>query len=365
MPGILISGNGVAGPVLAYWLAREGFEVTVVERAAGVRSSGAPVDVRGPAVPVVEAMGVMAGLRAAATRVTHLVLLGRDGHRIARVAIGSLGGAGLEVPRGDLSAVLYGAARDDAEFLFGDSIASLDQDARGVDVTFERAAPRRFDLVVGADGLHSNVRRLAFGPESRFVTGLGMHLAATRYPDELDPAEAILYNTPGRAVALHPAAGRAIAAFFFHGGPVAAGPQAGRRALTRAYEGEGWRVPELVARACESDDLYLDAVSRVRLDTWSNGRVVLLGDAATSVSIFGDGSSTAIAGARRLATALAAHRDDHAAAYRSYEEAHRPVVATKHRKAWAARALIAPGSAVGLAARNLALRAVGLFDRHR
>lgn len=152
-PSVLISGAGVAGPTLAYWLAHHGIRATVVERAQGVRSSGNPVDVRGPALPVAEGMGLMAGLRAAATQATGMRVIDADGRQIVRVPLpasrSAAGNAEVELPRGDLAALLYQAARDRAEFLFDDTIVDLSPDAAGVDVTFDRAAPRRFDLVIG------------------------------------------------------------------------------------------------------------------------------------------------------------------------------------------------------------------------
>lgn len=165
---VLISGAGVAGPTLAYWLARRGFRPTVVERAQGLRSSGSPVDVRGPAVAVADAMGIMPRLRAAATSATTLTFLGAGSLPMQRAGSGA-----VELPRGDLASILWQAARDDAEFLFDDTITTLTQDGSGVDVTFDRAAPRRFDLVVGADGLRSAIRRLAVDP--RPPVALGQH----------------------------------------------------------------------------------------------------------------------------------------------------------------------------------------------
>src|SRR5579863_9804450 len=135
---VLISGAGVAGPTLAYWLARAGFRPTVVERSAGQRSSGNPVDVRGEAMEVAARMGVLPGLRAAATSVSAMDFVNADGRRVGRIAVGRTDGSELEVPRADLASVLYEAARSDAEFAFGDSIAGLRQDAGGVDVTLER-----------------------------------------------------------------------------------------------------------------------------------------------------------------------------------------------------------------------------------
>src|SRR6266540_1571447 len=259
---VLISGAGVAGPTLAYWLVRAGFRPTVVERATGQRSSGSPVDVRGPALPVVERMGVVDALRVAATQATGIRFVdssGRLSRRMSRPSRRSAAGTPeIEVPRADLARVLCAAAGDDAEFVYDDTITRLDQDPGGVDVTFESGPARRFGLVVGADGLHSAVRLLAFGPERDFVRHLGVYVATTPLgePPE-EPHDVLLHNTPGRLVAIHPVRGEAGVAFIFRHPAVPGFDHRDlaqhRRILAGAYAGErGWRVPELLPGRCGS-----------------------------------------------------------------------------------------------------------------
>ncbi|MEV4146712.1 FAD-dependent monooxygenase [Amycolatopsis sp. NPDC049691] len=365
---VLISGAGVAGPTLAYWLARAGFRPTVVERAAGLRSSGSPVDVRGPPSRVADRMGITAELRAASTAVTSLKFVDDAGRRTGRVAMS--GGSGIELPRTDLAAILYEAAREDAEFVFHDSITELDQDAGGVDVTFERGAPRRFDLVLGADGLHSGVRRLAFGPEHAFVEHMGVYVATLPLAEPpADRTELVMYNSPGRAVAVHPSRGRAIAAFLFRGAAVPGFDHRDvvlhKRMLAEAYEGAGWRVPELLERVREAGDLYLDSVSRVTMAGWSSGRIALAGDAASCVSLFGDGSTLAMAGAYTLAAELGRTPGNPAAAFRRYEAAHRKLVEPKQRTVSTAAALLIPATRGGLAIRNFGTRLLPLVTAAR
>lgn len=360
---VLVVGAGVAGSTVAYGLARNGWRPTVVERAGGLRSSGAPVDVRGPAVPVVERMGVLPRLRAAATRATRLDFVDGRGRRIGSIPQRSGAGTEVELARGDLAAILADACRDDVEFCFDDTVASLADDGHGVDVAFERAAPRRFDLVIGADGVHSRVRALAFGPESRFVRHLGLYVATlTLDGPAADPHTVVMHNTPGRSVTVHPATGRSLAAFIFRSPYL---PDLDHRDVARhkrlvvaAYAGGGWRLPELLDRVHTADDLYFDAVSQVRMDGWSRGRIGLLGDAATCASLLGDGSSTAIAGAAVLAEALAAHPDDSAAALRAYEATHRALVESRQRAVRPGAAFLVPATGGGLGARNLAVRLV-------
>ncbi|SNR91546.1 FAD-dependent monooxygenase [Actinoplanes regularis] len=352
----LVSGAGIAGVTLAYWLTRGGWQTTLVERAGDLRSSGNPVDVRGPALSVAERMGILPELRAVATHAKAIRVLDSTGRSVARIPMSSRNGD-IEVLRGDLARVLWSAGRDDAELLLDDTITDLRQDPDGADVTFERAAPRRFDLVVGADGLHSTVRRIVFGPEREFSEYLGLYVATVQLGGApAEPDEVVLLNVPGRLLALHPARGEAGAAFIFRH-PEIPGLERGdagrqKQVITASYQGIGWRVPELLDRLEAADDLYFDAVSRISLDSWSRGRVVLLGDAASCVSLLGDGSTLAMAGADRLAAALAETPADLGAALRRYESGHRRLTGPKHRHIHRAAGLLVPASRFGLAARN-------------
>lgn len=359
MTDVLISGAGIAGPTLAYWLARHGFRPTVVERYQGLRSSGNPIDVRGPAVPVADGMGILPRLRASATDATGMVVLDGGGRPVARLGLPAHRDGEVELPRGDLAATVADAARDHAEFVYDDTIVSLAQDGDGVDVTFDRTAPRRFDLVIGADGLHSTVRRLAFGPEERYVRHAGLFVATMPLGEPADlPHDIVLYNTPGRLVSIHPARGKALVAFIFRGTAngfdyldTAAYP----RLVAGAYAGVGWQVPRLLDRLRHTDEVYLDSVSQVRLDTWTRGRVTLVGDAASCVSLLGDGSSLAMAGAHTLASELA-ECSDHGTALRRYEAAHRRLVEPRQRGMGRGAALLVPRTRFGVATRNLAAR---------
>ncbi|HEV7712554.1 MAG TPA: FAD-dependent monooxygenase [Asanoa sp.] len=358
MTSVLISGAGVAGPTLAYWLARYGFEATVVERGGAPRSSGNPVDVRGPGWAVANRMGIVPQLRAAATQATAMLLVDADGRARGRIPMPATQGNEVELPRGDLASLLFDAARGDAEFVWDDTITALAPDAGGVDVTFERMAPRRFDFVVGADGLHSTVRRLAFGPERDFVRHLGLYVATVALGSD-EGTDVILHNTPGRLLSIHPARGAALAAFIFRSPPVAGFDHRDmhqhKQIVTQAYAGTGWRVPELLERVAAADDLYFDSVSGVRLDSWSRGRIGLLGDAASCVSLFGDGSSMAMAGAETLAAALAA---DPAGGFARYEAAHRRLVGPKQRRVALSAGMLVPKTRLGLVARDLTARVV-------
>lgn len=365
MKTVLIVGAGVAGSTVAYWLARSGLAVTVVERASGDRSSGSPVDVRGPAYGVAERMGVLPALRSAATRATGISAVDRHGRRIGWAPM--QWGDGIEIPRSDLAAILADAGRNAAEFRYGDTVTAFDQTAAGVEVSFECGKPQQFDLVVGADGLHSRVRELAFG--GGLIEHLGMYVATVDLADEVEGDTVLMYNEPGRMVAVHPATDRGIAAFIFRHPALRdfdhRDSSAHRDVVARAYAGMGWQVPDLLRQVREAPDIYFDSVSRVRMDTWSCGRIVLLGDAASCVSLLGDGSSLAIAGAATLSECVAAYRDDPSKALREYESRHRRLVMPRQRWMGPGSRVIVPASAAGVLARNTALRVTGGIRRAR
>jgi 2-polyprenyl-6-methoxyphenol hydroxylase-like FAD-dependent oxidoreductase len=219
--------------------------------------------------------------------------------------------------------------------------------------------------VVGTDGLHSAVRGLVFGPDAEFVRHLGLYVATLPLDrPATDPTTVVMHNTPGRSASVHPVRGNALAAFIFRS-PAVPGlghhdTERHRQIVLDAYAGGGWQLPDLLDRVRTADDLYFDSVSQVRLPTWSRGRVALLGDSASCVSLFGDGSSLAMTGAATLAEALAATPDDHAAAFHAYEARHRALVTPRQRSHVLASALLVPGTRGGLAVRNLAAR---LFSR--
>lgn len=365
---VLISGAGVAGSSLAYWLVQAGFTVTVVERAAGQRSSGSPVDVKGPAVEVVEQMGIMPQLRAAATRANRLVFVDSDGRERGgfsrKVFQGSAGDREVEIARADLVAILQSAACENVDIRWGDTITELTQTGDGVQVGFQQAEPARFDLVVGADGLHSTVRRLTFGPDTDFIQHMGMYVATALVDRPIrDEHQVVMLNTPGRAFCVHPAHENPIAAFMFRH-PAVPGfdhhdSASHKRLVAQAYTGRLGRFAGYLDQIQAVDDLYLDSVSRVRLPHWSTGRVTLLGDAATSLSLFGDGSTLAIAGAHTLAEELTRSPCDLPTALARYERRHRVSVDAAQRGYVASAMVLVPRSRASIVLRNTVSQLLG------
>ncbi|GAA2292065.1 FAD-dependent monooxygenase [Nonomuraea roseoviolacea subsp. roseoviolacea] len=368
---ILISGASIAGLTLAHWLARHGFRPTAVERAPAPRAGGNGVDVRDDAVEVVERMGLMSRVRELAADVQGMKFVDAADRAVAR--IDTRDPASVEIMRGDLVALLREVT--DVETMSGDSIAGLEQDDDGVTVTFERAPARRFDLVVGADGMHSNVRRLAFGPEERFVEFKDHYFAFAATDAALGEDRWVtMFNTPGRMTGIyrsgnHP---QAKAYFMFRSAPLDLDHRdvAGhKRLISEVFGGDSsWRTRELLDAALADPDFYFDALGQVRMDSWSDGRVALVGDAAWCASpASGAGAELALVGAYRLAGELAAAGGDHRVAFARYDAAHRPLVDRKQQIGPNVR-LMVPKTEGGRCVRDVVARlplmkAVGAVER--
>jgi 2-polyprenyl-6-methoxyphenol hydroxylase-like FAD-dependent oxidoreductase len=358
---ILISGASVAGPALAWWLAKHGFQPTVVERAPHLRGGGYAVDFRGAAhLSVLAKMGLLDQVRARQTHLSAITYVDRDGRPTASMPPGIFAGD-VEILRGDLGQILYEATRDGTEYLFGDSVAGLHQEDAGVHVTFARSSPRTFDLVIGADGLHSGVRALAFAGQPDPVADLGLYVAIFSVPDRygLDH-EGLLHSVPGRTAAVFsaPRTGRAVAQFFFAAPDGRRlefdyrDPAQQREILASVYADVGWHVPDLLGQPPEADDFYFDSVSQVRLDRWSSGRVALAGDAGYAAGPGGNGTGTAVVAAYVLAGELAAAGGDYRTAYDRYERLLRPYVARGQKQARGGAGFLAPATEKKIAQRD-------------
>jgi 2-polyprenyl-6-methoxyphenol hydroxylase-like FAD-dependent oxidoreductase len=367
---ILISGAGIAGPALAYWLRRFGFRPTVVEQAPALRPGGQAVDLRGAAREVADRMGILDALRQAHTGTRGLAYVDAANRRLASMPADLLGDSGgaiaeIEILRSDLAGILHAVTREDVEYRFGDAITEIVQDGGGVKVRFQRGAPRSFDLVVGADGVHSGVRRLAFGPESKYVRDLGAYVAIFTTTSHLDlDGWELMHSAPGRTAALYPVrhAGQAKAAFYFIAPPLdlhRRDVEQQRRFVADAFAGQGWEVPRLLEAMAEAPDFYFDRISQVRMDRWSAGRVVVLGDAAYGPSpLAGVGTSLALVGAYVLAGELAAADGDHQLAFARYEDGLRDYVAKGQGLAKGNAAGLIPRSRSQIWLRNQFIRAL-------
>jgi len=323
---VLISGASVAGPALALNLARLGARVTVVEKAPELRGGGFAVDFRGHVHrTVLTSMGIWDEIHARQTRMGRQTVVDADGSPRVDLPAALMSGD-VEIPRGDLAQIMYERTKDDVEYVFGDSIASLAETSQGVDVTFERGAPRRFDLVVGADGLHSNTRRIAFGDESRYLRFFDHYVAGFDVPNHLGlDRTGQVYSEPGRAVVIGNYDGdphRSGALLVFRSERLSYDRRDvtdQKRILMERFAGMGWEVPGVLKALEHADDLYFDAIAQIHVDRLAKGRVALLGDAGHGATMGGMGTGVAIVGAYVLAGELALAGGDFRTAFAEYD----------------------------------------------
>ena len=365
---ILISGAGIAGPTLAFWLRAAGLKPTLIERAPALRRSGYVIDFWGLGYDIAERMGLAADIDRVGYHIREMRIVDDQGHRVAGFGTSVFnelaGGRFVTVGRGDLSRLLFERIRYDTEAIFGDEIAELTEQADGVQVRFNRAPARRFDLVVGADGLHSNVRRLVFGTQDRFEKRLGYLVAAFEvhgYRPRNDGVY-VTYSEPGRMLGRVALQGdRTLFLFVFaadNDDPTQTADLSAQKRLLRAtFGGAKWECPSILRELDRTKELYFDRVSQIKMARWSRGRVALLGDAAFCVSLMaGQGSALAMTAAYVLAGELAKTPDRHDEAFGKYEELLRAFIETKQRGAERFASAFAPKTRWGLFLRNQVIR---------
>lgn len=333
---ILVSGASAAGPSLVFWLQRYGFDVTIVERHPTVRPGGYAIDVRGSAIHISRKMGILEDLQAADTKLEDVRFYDDDDNVVASMDRNFGAGGGIagdiEVLRDDLAALLYNKIKDKVQFKFGNSITKLTEDADGIDVEFENGDKERYDLVIGADGTHSNVRHLVFGEESQFAHFWNRYISVFTIPN---------YRGLYRKWDWHMRPG-------FFGGIQQYGDNLqtrgiflmngafekfdnrdipAQKAMVRRLMSDKmfWEIPRLLDEMDKATDFYFDSASQIKMPTWSKGRVTLVGDAAAGPTAFtGQGTSAAFVMSYVLAGELAEARGDHEIGFKRYEEVARP-----------------------------------------
>ncbi|MGE3288151.1 MAG: FAD-binding domain [Pseudonocardia sp.] len=365
---VLVVGAGIAGPTLAYWLMRAGHRPTLVEQAPALRTGGHLVDFWGAGFDVAERMGVAPELVRRGYHFTEARAVAADGRRIGSFRPSAFLGSSsryVSIARSELAAVLYDALDGRVETVLGDTVEALDDDGERVRVTLRSGNVRDVDLVVGADGLHSQVRRLVFGAQERFERYLGIVVAALeidgyRPRDEL---VALMHAGIGYQVvrvSLEEDTTLVLLTVRHPGAPVS-GPEQQQALLRERLAGAGWEIPAVLDALPRARTFYFDRVSQIRMPSWTRGRVALVGDAAACPSLLaGQGSALAMVGSYVLAAELARSDGDHAAAFARYEARLRPLLRAKQDGAVGLGLAFAPRSRFQLLVRNAVMRVMGL-----
>jgi 2-polyprenyl-6-methoxyphenol hydroxylase-like FAD-dependent oxidoreductase len=368
---VLVCGAGIGGPTLAYWLKLYGYQPTLIEIAPSLREGGYMIDFWGVGYDVAERMGLIPRLRSVGYQIDELLLRDAKGQRITGVDTHTLrktlGGRFFSILRGDLASEIYRTVDGKIEAIFGDTITAIAQDSDQVHVTFKHAAPRNFDLVIGADGLHSAVRRIGFnddGAES-FLGYYAASFAIDGYPHR-DVGAYVTYTAPRRQVARYALRDNRSAFFLIFARDTELAIEhhdvdAQKRVLHEVFGDGQWECPEILAALDGTDELYFDAVSQIHIPAWSQGRVALLGDAAFCPSLLaGQGSAFAMLGAYVLASEIKRADGDYKLALRCYEQRLRPFIENKQRAALRIGSWFAPKTSIGLFARNQITRMMSL-----
>jgi 2-polyprenyl-6-methoxyphenol hydroxylase-like FAD-dependent oxidoreductase len=369
---ILISGAGIAGPALAYWLRRRGFEPVLIERAAHFRKGGYMIDFWGIGYDVAERMNLIPRLRNIGYFIDCVKFVNdRGGTRSgfdAEILRRALDDRFFSLPRGDLADAIFHTVANKIEAIFDDSITAIREGATGVEIEFEHGHARRFDLVAGCDGLHSAVRRLVWGPGKNFVKYLGYYCASfitTNYPHREEQSYTS-YAEAGRQISRYALRGGHTAFLFIFAReqPFEQPPdlESAKGILQETFGGDRWReLPEILKRLETCDDLYFDSVSQVHMPDWSKGRIVLAGDAAYCPSLLaGEGAGFALAGAYLLGGELERANGDHLTAFRAYEQRFRPFIERKQEAAQQFASSFTPRTRFGLFVRDLVLRSTSI-----
>jgi 2-polyprenyl-6-methoxyphenol hydroxylase-like FAD-dependent oxidoreductase len=369
---VLISGLGIAGPTLAFWLKVAGFQPTLVEHAPLLRSGGYVIDFWGLGYGIAERMGLGEEISRTGYHIREMRIVNKQGKRVAgfgtKAFLELTGGRYVTIARSALSRLLVDSIKYSTEIIFGDEICGLWEREDCVEVQFGQGSKRSFDLVVGADGLHSKVRRLIFGPQDRFEKQLGYVVAAfeTIGYRPRDEGVYVLYSDPGRMVGrVTLRDDRTLFLFVFTVEDTALatppGPLAQKAMLRARFRDKAWECPQIVDALDHINDLYFDRVSQIRMPKWSQGRIALVGDAAYCVSLVaGQGSALAMTGAYVLAGELAKASGRHMEGFANYERVLRDFIDAKQRGAERFAGAFAPKTWWGLFLRNQVIRAAAI-----
>lgn len=358
---VLISGASIAGLTAAYWLNNYGFKVTVIEIAETPRDGGSPVDIKGKAIEVAKRMNLLEKLRKVKIDTERVIFINNKGSvkgSIPQEIFNEQPEIDIELPRSDLVRILYEEVFQKVKFLFGNKIINITEKSDDLEVAFANGITEKFDLVIGADGLHSGVRKLVFGSESKFTKYLGMYAGLFEVDAELGKENTcVMQNSGGKLAAIYSYKNKADALLVFRSKkPIKFDYRDidhHKKLLIDAFKEEGGYVPGILDILNKSEKLYFDSVSQIKMQSWSKGRVAFIGDAAYCASFLtGAGSTLAMTGAAVLAEELNKANGNHKIAFQKYDEAFRPFVEYKQRGISSSGAFLVPKTKFGIWFRN-------------
>jgi 2-polyprenyl-6-methoxyphenol hydroxylase-like FAD-dependent oxidoreductase len=366
---VLISGVGIGGPTLAFWLKAAGFQTTLVERAPKLRTGGYVIDFWGLGYDIAEHMGLLNEINRAGYHIREMRIVNAMGERVSGFGTSVFreltGGRYVTIGRSDLSRLLVEKIKNDTEIVFGDEIIALHEQSDCMQVEFKHSSQRRFDLVVGADGLDSTVRRLVFGSQDRFEKRLGYIVAAfeARGYRPRDEDVYVTYCQPGRMLGRVALSDDRTLFLFVFATDIRArsemrDPEAQKTVLRNAYDAGEWETSRILAELECTRDLYFDRISQIQMPTWSRGRVALVGDAAFCVSLMaGQGAALAMTAAYVLAGELNKRDQQHEKAFYNYERILRTFIESKQKGAARFASAFAPRTRWRLFLRNQIIKA--------
>ncbi len=373
---ILISGAGIAGVSLAFWLKRFGFNPTIIEISPKLREGGYAIDFMGAGYDVAEKMNILPELEKVDIEFSKLVFVDKDNNEKGSMNYQKIkklmNNRALTLLRSDLAKVIYNSLDKETEIIFGDTISKIEQDEENVTVTFKSGLSRSFDLLVGADGLHSNVRNLIFGDELQFEKYYGYYTSSfTINKFSFEGRAFSMYNVPFKQVALYSYAGNKAAAFFIFASPEKLDfehhdIEKQKQILKDQFMNIGWKCSELLSKIDSTSDFYFDTVSQIKMEKWSKGRITLVGDACDCPSLLsGKGSTLAMVGAYILAGELQQSNGNYKTAFEQYENTFKPFINKKQKAAQAFAKSFVPKSDFGIWLRNkvFKLMSVWLFSK--
>ena len=369
---VLVSGAGIAGPTLCYWLSVAGFKPTLIERSTSLRRGGYVIDFWGLGYDIAGRMGLQADIDQIGYHIREMRIVDNRNKRVAGFGTSVFrelaGDRFVTLRRSDLSQLLFLKVAHNVETIFDEEVIGLEERENCVSVQFRRSGEREFSLVIGADGLHSSIRKLVFGPQDRFEKRLGYAVAAFEVSGywARDNDVYVTFNEPGRMAArLALRNDRTLFLLVFATDKDAPIPTsdvwAQKAILWERFSDRKWECPCILRALDRTQNLYFDQVSQIRMHRWSRGRVALVGDAAFCVSLMaGQGAALAMIAAYVLAGELAKTGGRYAQAFANYEALLRDFISLKQRGAERFAGAFAPKTHLGLFLRNQVIKAFAI-----